>query len=115
MPSYITKKASGGGGACCTTNNTEACQSSISFFSKLSEKMLDMVNTLKKQFQECKDNAKPNQVKGFFLASVETPKMVIGVKMEYLEYIKRYGPPSDGRFEETLLEKLRVELGIVTF
>jgi hypothetical protein len=114
MPSYITKK-SGASGSCCTTNNTESCQSSISFFSKLSEKMLDMVNTLKKQFQECKDNAQPTQVKGFFLASIETPKMVIGVKMEYIEYIKRYGPPSNGQFDETLLVKLRTELGIVTF
>lgn len=112
MPSYITRKYNT---SSITNNTTESCQSSISFFSKLSEKMLDMVNTLKKQFQECKDNARPTQTKGFFLASIETPKMVIGVKMEYIEYIKRYGPPSDGIFNESLLQKLRIELGIVTF
>jgi hypothetical protein len=109
MPSYITRNS------VAVINNTDSCQSSISFFSKLSEKMLDMVNTLKKQFEECKENARPIQAKGFFLASVETPQMVIGVKIEYLEYIKRYGPPSNGLFDETLLQRLRTELGIATF
>ncbi len=112
MPRYITKSSSISGG-CCTSNNTESCQSSISFFSTLSEKMLNMVNTLKKQFEECKKPAE--KAKGFFLASIEAPQMVLGVKHEYIEYIKRYGPPSDGIFNETILSRLRTELGIVTF
>ncbi len=111
MPRYITSSASSTSGY-CVLNNTET---SISFFSKLSEKMLDMVKTLKQQFEECKANAKPTQTKGFFLASIEAPKMVLGVKHEYIEYIKRYGPPQNGVFDETLLERIRTELGIITF
>ena len=114
MPRYITKTSSISGN-CCTSNNTESCQSSISFFSKLSEKMLNMVTTLKKQFEECKANSKPSQAKGFFLASIDTPQMTLGVKQEYIEYIKRYGPPSDGIFDEVILARLRTELGIITF
>jgi hypothetical protein len=111
MPRYITSTASNTSGY-CVLNNTET---SISFFTKLSEKMLDMVTTLKRQFQECKENARPVQSKGFFLASIEAPKMVLGVKHEYLEYIKRYGPPQNGVFDETLLERIRTDLGIITF
>lgn len=114
MPSYITKGNSSGN-SCCGSSNNDSCQSSISFFATLSEKMLAMVNTIKQQFEEIKENCKPKEVRGFFLASIEAPKQFIGVKVEYLEYIKRYGPPKDGIFEETLLQQLRVELGVDTF
>jgi hypothetical protein len=114
MPQYITKGNNSYNGNCCTTSS-DSCQSSVTFFSTLSQKMLEMVDTLQKQFQECKENAKPTEVKGFFLASIDAPTSLIGVKYEYLEYINRYGPPKDGIFDEILLAKLRSELGIVTF
>jgi hypothetical protein len=114
MPSYIVK-GNTSGNSCCTPSNNDSCQSSISFFATLSQKMLDMVNTIKQQFEEMKENCTPKEVKGFFLASIEAPKQFIGVKVEYLEYIKRYGPPKDGIFDNTLLEQLRIELGVETF
>ncbi len=113
MPSYIVK---GGNSNCCSTSsNDDSCKSSLSFFATLSKKMLDMVKTIKQQFEEIKENCKPKESKGFFLASIEAPKQYIGVKVEYLEYIKRYGPPKDGIFDEKLLEQLRIELGVETF
>lgn len=91
-------------------NPQEDCQSSITFFSKMSDKLLNMVKSLKKQFEAC---SKPTQsARGAILAEIETPQMVLGVKMEYVEYIKRFGPPAEGIFEEAKLQQLRAELGI---
>lgn len=114
MPSYYIKQSNSNNNNCCISNN-DSCQSSITFFATLSQKMLDMVDTLKKQFEEFKENCKPTTVRGFFLASIDAPKQVIGVKYEYLEYINRFGPPKDGIFDETLLDQLRTELGVITF
>jgi hypothetical protein len=95
--------------ACCAP---EACQSSLLFFNALSGKMLDMVSTLKQQFAECAANATNTVASGFFLVKISTKSGTLGVKLEYVEYIKRYGPPTDGIFDETLLQQLRDELGI---
>ncbi len=92
-------------------NVQEECQSSITFFSKMSDKLLSMVKSLKKQFEEC--SKKTEVARGTILAEIEAPKMVLGVKLEYVEYIKRYGPPTDGIFEEAKLQLLRAELGIL--
>ena len=70
-----------------------------------------MVVSLKKQFEECNKNC-GEKAMGAMLVSIDAPKMNLGVKMEYLEYIKRYGPPCDGKFCEEKLERLRIELGI---
>lgn len=98
-------------GACCAP---EACQSSLLFFNTLSEKMLNMVTTLKEQFAECAANANASATaKGFFLVKIEAPSGILGVRQEYIAYINRYGPPPNGVFDETLLQQLRTELGIV--
>lgn len=95
---------------CCAP---EACQSSLLFFNSLSGKMLDMVNTLKQQFAECAANANnTSNAKGFILAKIEAPRPVLGVKYEYIVYINRYGPPTDGIFDPVLLQQIRTELGI---
>jgi hypothetical protein len=107
MPRYLVSQVFIPGSC---PNPQEDCQSSITFFSKMSEKLLNMVKSLKKQFEAC---SKPTtQAKGAILAQIDTPQMVLGVKIEYLEYIKRFGPPSDGIFEENKLKQLRAELGI---
>jgi hypothetical protein len=38
--------------------------------------------------------------------------MALGIKYEYVEYIKQYGPPPDGIFNEEKLAAIRIELGI---
>ena len=97
---------------CCNNNTTqEPCKESLNFFSKLSEKMLTMVKSLKKQFEECKAQI-TTKAKGFLLAEVEVKTTPLSVKYEYIEYIKQYGPPENGIFDETKLQKLRDELGI---
>lgn len=128
MPSYINQLLVVGGNTTnfgVTTNSSnpeyglyynatqEPCQSSLNFFSKLSDKLLTMVKSLKKQFDECK-NAITTRAKGFILAEVEVKTAPLNVKYEYVEYIKRYGPPTNGIFEEEKLILLRKELGIST-
>jgi len=111
MPQYLFGNQS-------NTSNTsgcaEPCETSITFFSNLSEKMLAMVESLKKQFEECKNKIPQPGGRGFFLAKITTTSGAMGIKQEYMEYIKRYGPPLNGKFDETLLQKLRDELGIST-
>jgi hypothetical protein len=118
MPSYINRLFFGngngnGGYGCepCCNKSEEPCQSSLNFFSKLSEKMLTMVKSLKKQFEECRAQI-TSKAKGFLLAEVEVKTTPLSVKYEYIEYIKQYGPPENGIFDETKLQKLRDELGI---
>ena len=50
--------------------------------------------------------------KGFVLASIDTPQMVLGVSYEFVEYIKRHGPPVNGKFDPARLATIRAELGI---
>jgi hypothetical protein len=50
--------------------------------------------------------------KGFILASIDTPQMVLGVSYEFVEYIKRHGPPVNGKFDQAKLADIRAELGI---
>ena len=58
------------------------------------------------------NSVKDNTKNGVLFASVETPVMAIGVKYEYVEYVKRYGPPSTGGFDPVKLQNIRAELGI---
>ncbi len=50
--------------------------------------------------------------RGFMFASIETPVMAIAVNQEYMEYVKRYGPPPKGKFEPLKLHLIRIELGV---
>ena len=85
----------------------------MNFLDTLTNKLLAMTESLQKQFDEC---VRPAQSgggeRGVYLAKIDTPKMVLGVKYEYILYIQRYGPPENGIFDETIIGKLRAELGI---
>ncbi len=116
MPSYITKIINGG--ICQTPSQQNGCSSfsrdSSNFFSDLATKLLEMTTAVNKRIEDIKKNCGGSKQSGFFLASIEAPVMNLGVKYEYIEYIKRYGPPTDGKFEEEKLKQLRIELGIDT-
>lgn len=101
----------GAGGDCCCSDNSIDRNSAI-FFNNLALKLLEMSKTIEARMEELSHRVCSTETKGFLLASIDTPQMVVGVKYEYVEYIKRYGPPSDGIFEEAKLVALRTELGI---
>ena len=122
MPYYISKLSSyvrngsgggGGNGGCC---GDSYCKDSSRFFSSLATKLLEMTTAITKRIDDIKKNCGNSHGagKGFLLASIDAPQMTLGVKYEYIEYIKRYGPPTDGKFDETKLQLLREELGMVT-
>jgi hypothetical protein len=119
MPSYINRLiqfGTNGGYGCCESRSApkeDSCQSSLNFFTKLTEKMVIMVKSLKQQFEECRKQI-TTKAKGFLLAEVEVKTAPLNVKYEYIEYIKRYGPPTNGVFDEDKLKKLRTELGLDT-
>lgn len=117
MPRYIVSgqtQPSGGGGSggsggdCC-------CPSTTRFFQNITDKLLKMTQSLKTQFEELKKNACGQKARGAILAEVDAPKMTLGVKTEYIEYIRRFGPPDNGVFDECKLEDLRKELGIESY
>jgi hypothetical protein len=96
------------GGICC---DNSLDRNSAVFFNKLALKLMDMSQAIEKRIKEISEKCVVPQ-KGFLLASIETPQMVLGVKYEYVEYVKRYGPPLKGKFDEELLKEIRIELGI---
>lgn len=115
MPNYLQFNGSKNNGTGCVsircTTKDIKCMSAINFLDTLSTKLLDMTKSLQLQFDEFK-RIPVSQEAGFILASVNAPKMTLGVKYEYIIYIQRYGPPSTGIFDEEILIQLRTELGI---
>lgn len=114
MPRFITKYTSAtldNAGNCC---DNSIDRNSAIFFSKLATKLIDMTQAFQAEIDRIKATCNPtaSKPKGILLAAVDTPVMTIGVKYEYIEYIKRYGPPPKGKFDETILQELRIELGI---
>ncbi len=83
---------------------------SVEFFSTLSDKLVSMTESLKVQFERLRLEANARAANGPVMASVEAPKMTLGVKYEYIEYINRYGPPANGIFDAALLESIKQEL-----
>ena len=85
----------------------------IVFFSKLASKLLIMSETINERMNEMKKNiCNKGESGGVLLASIEAPVMTISIAFEYIEYIRQYGPPSNGKFDEDKLTKIRKELGI---
>ncbi len=115
MPSYLlwgsNGRSGGGMGACC--DNT-VDRNSAMFFSNLATKLLDMSKAIEKRMEELANKACATESGGFLFASIDTPTMAIGVKYEYIEYIKRYGPPHRGKFDQEKLRHIRRELNIHT-
>jgi hypothetical protein len=118
MPSYITKLVNTvnpiKGGYQTQGGCSSFSRDSSNFFSDLATKLLEMTTAVNKRIEDIKKNCGGSKQSGFFLASIEAPVMNLGVKYEYIEYIKRFGPPTDGKFEEEKLKQLRIELGIDT-
>ena len=118
MPSYILSRrnaAAASGQDCCCDDNSIDRNSAI-FFNNLATKLLDMSRAIEQRVKDLVEQARCNtgDGKGVYIASIETPVMSLGIKYEYVEYVKRYGPPPKGKFDTTILNQLRVELGIST-
>jgi hypothetical protein len=114
MPSYLLWGSNGRGNglsACC--DNT-VDRNSAMFFSNLATKLLDMSKAIEKRMEELANKVCATESGGFLLASIDTPAMSIGIKYEFIEYIKRYGPPHRGKFDEKKLRIIRKELNIHT-
>jgi hypothetical protein len=112
MPAYIVVAGRGGysGDPCCRDNSVD--RNSAIFFNNLANKLLEMSKAIDARMAALANKVCEPTSKGFLLASIETPAMVLGVKYEYVEYIKRHGPPVKGKFDEAKLEAIRIELGI---
>jgi hypothetical protein len=115
MPVYIVnslrKSGLSSSNLCCNDNSLD--RNSALFFSNLANKLLDMSRSIEAKMEELRKKVCEQPTgRGFLFASIEAPSMVVGVRMEYVEYIKRFGPPVKGKFDENLLNELRVELGI---
>ena len=91
--------------------NDTSCRDT-SFFSKLASKILCMSETINERINIIKSQVCTTSSSGVLLASIEAPVMAIGIKYEYMEYIRQYGPPCEGKFDEVKLTKIRKELGI---
>jgi hypothetical protein len=84
----------------------------IVFYSRIASKLLTMSETISDRIEEMKKHMCGKSESGVLLASIEAPVMTIAIKYEYIEYIKQYGPPPEGKFDEDKLIKIRKELGI---
>lgn len=114
MPRYLLTKsqtASGNGGCCC---DNSIDRNSAIFFSNLATKLIDMTQAFEAKIEDIRKNCQSTNpaFKGFILAEITLTRDTVGVKVEYVEYIKRYGPPPDGVFDPVILQQLRDELGI---
>ena len=111
MPQYIISKNCIP--LCKTERKTDSsCKDTVRFFGTLATKLMEMAETIHERIEQLKDKLCVKPSKGFLFAEIEAPKMVLGVKYEYIEYIRRFGPPVNGLFDEEKLESLRIELGI---
>lgn len=110
MPSYYVRSGNGVMVGCCPEKTVDRC--SAVFFNNLATKLLAMSESIQKRIEDLESRPCNQVSRGFLFASIETPKMALGVKYEYVEYIKRYGPPIKGKFDEDKLNIIREELGI---
>lgn len=111
MPSYLlSSKSTLNDTNCCCDNSIDG--NTAIFFNNLATKLLDMSKAIEIRINELKNKVCTPQKQGVFMASIETPNMPLGIKYEYIEYIKRYGPPLNGQFDELLLNGIRRELNI---
>lgn len=71
-----------------------------------------MSQSIELKIEELSNKVCNPETKGFILVSIDTPVMDLGVKYEYIEYIKRYGPPEKGKFNPKKLNIICRELGL---
>lgn len=89
-------------GNCC-------CPSSTKFLETLTDKLVEMTNSLKTQFAELVKPPAAGESRGFYLATVPASAKV-DTRYEYLFYIRRYGPPTNGIFDPIYLDLIRAEI-----
>jgi hypothetical protein len=99
------------------SNQSQCCDgmdgNAAIFFNNLATKLLEMSTALEKKIEDLMNKTcLPPTYNSFYLVEIDTPSLALGVRQEYLEYVKRYGPPCDGIFEEDKLNILRKELNI---
>jgi hypothetical protein len=92
------------GSGCCV------CPSQTGFLSTLADKLKAMVESLQTQFEELRNRA-VSRGEGAVLTTIDSSAEVV-VRVEYIIYIQRYGPPINGVFDEDLLNGLRAEYNI---
>jgi hypothetical protein len=114
MPNFLRVSSVLGGSAngCCVDNTLD--RNSALFFNNMATKLLEMSIAIEARFDDIRKRCGAAVSSGptFFFASIETPTMVVSVPIEYTEYIKRFGPPHKGRFDEDKLKFVCFSLGI---
>ena len=93
-----------GGSGCCV------CPSQTTFLTTLADKLKAMVESLEKQFEELRNSAM-SRGEGAILAGV-TSSAAVDISIQYVIYIQRYGPPTDGVFDQELLDAIISEFNI---
>jgi hypothetical protein len=113
MPNYIVKPSHYNQNTGC---GDAYCKDSAIFFNTLATKLLEMTTSIETRIEEIQKNCNNNSIgNGIYFVQIEVPSMKIGVKYEYIEYVKRYGPPPPlESFDETKLQQIREELGLIT-
>lgn len=87
------------------------CPSSTKFLSELTNKLIDMTQSLKQQFADLQANcnAPGTQGKGELFVTIEVSGS-LRPRYEYIIYLDRYGPPADGIFDPIYLDLIRAEM-----
>jgi hypothetical protein len=112
MSRYINKGSLLNCGPC--NSSADYCKDTTRFFSNLADKLKKMAIAINDRIDDLKNQSCQTIPGAIVFATVEMPKMTVGIKYEYVEYIKRYGPPDDGKFDPIKLDLLRKELNIST-
>jgi hypothetical protein len=94
------------------SNNSNYCRDTSSFLSKLASKLMDMAIAINTRIENIKKQVNCPSERGVLMASIDAPVMAIAINIEYIEYIKRYGPPEGGKFDTDKLNLIKNELGI---
>lgn len=90
-----------------SSNNTCNNRSTTKFFESLVNKLEEMTLSLKEQFIEIEGRCNIVPKRGCVLAEAAIESTIVEVKYVYVQYIRRYGPPPNGIFDEELLTELR--------
>ena len=98
-----------------TSNNSCCCPSTTLFLQTLTDKLYDMALSLQQQFIDLTNfkNNTSQRGRGAIIASIDV-QATVSVKMEYVYYIQRYGPPLKGIFDPIYLDLIRAEIAAGT-
>jgi len=114
MPNYLVSAGGSNSGCCVTSCPDASCKDTVRFFGDLATKLLEMAESVNTRIEKIKAEACKPTERGIILAKIDVQPAPIGVGGEFIEYVKRYGPPTNGIFDPVLLQQLRTELGFST-